>query len=467
MNNSKLITVLSSLTKGEWLSFKKHVLANTSKESDVFTIFDFLYNSKDRLSSIEEVEPIVKKHFKHLTVKVFLNHMSTLFQWLETWLVMQEIAHEKYTFDLTLLKALNRRGHYNLANQVHQKLEKKINDNDAWDTEKSKAKATMLHYQHYSNNPIKYEKGASLFQELIDSYTVWVREQFLLYKVEMHSWGRIQKHDFTCEIKTVNKLASILKRSPLSQAFELLNAIYEDDNIESFMKLFNALLDSQFEVHSESHTIVNLCLIQRFLNFRQKGIKMDDNNTIITKLYDHGLSHGVFSEYGKLASVTFRNIINTLAVIETYEAMEMFILKWAHLANAKDAMSIANIAHAINCFHHEKYDRIPILTRSLEYNGLDEKILVLSLNTIAAFFNRDNEYDFFQHSIDNFGLLLKRNKAKISEKHFKAFKNLIHFIKLLDKTEYKKTINLADYDFLFYRSWCEKMLATRKAALKN
>lgn len=467
MNNSKLITVLSNLSKGEWQSLKKHVLANTSKESDVFSIFTFLYSHKDKISTIEEVEPIVKKHFKHLTVKVFLNHMSTLFQWLETWLVMQEIAHEKYTFDLTLLKALNRRGHYNLANQVHQKLEKKINDNEAWDTEKSKAKAIMLHYQHYSNNPIKYEKGAILYKELIDNYTLYIKEQLLLYKAELHNWGRIQKYDFSEEIMNIDKLSGIFKDSELCMTLHALNDLYEKEDVNALLKLCESLFEGKFEKHSENQTIINFYLIQRILYFRHKGVAMNDSTTIILNLYEYGLHQGIFSEYGKLNVVTFRNIINTMAAFQTYEATALFIDKWVHNVESIDTQSVKKIAYAINCFHHERYEEIPLLTRAIEYNALDEKILVLTLNVIATFINRYKDYEIYITSIENFELLLKRNKSKLSEKQYLSILNLIHFIKKYDKANYSTEIDLSEYKYLFYRSWCEKMLIKRKAAFKK
>ena len=40
----------------------------------------------------------------------------------------------------------------NLANQTQHKIEKTILEHPAQDLEKSKAKATLLHYQYYSNN---------------------------------------------------------------------------------------------------------------------------------------------------------------------------------------------------------------------------------------------------------------------------------------------------------------------------
>jgi hypothetical protein len=467
MFNSKLVSLLSTLNKEEWLSVKKHIHNYTRKESDIYQIFDFFYQNKSKLSTLEAPEIITQKKFPHLTSKVFLNHMSNLFQLIEPWVIQKEMANDKYTLDLYLIKAFNRRGLYNLANQVQNKLEKTLNENECWDIEKSKAKAIMLHYQYFSNNPIKYEKGGPILQEIIQNYGMWVKEKFLAYKAEMHNWGRIQKYDFTCEINAIDQLVQHFKDSGLSNSLDLLNKIYEIDDVQSLIELYYALINGKYESRSEIETIINIYLIQRLLYFKQKGKDIDDTKIMLTNLYNHGLKNGVFFEHGKLSSISFRNILNTISAIQSYEITEAFINEWVDQVNTVDKDSMQKIAIAINCFYHDRYEEIPLLTRAVKCNDGLEKIIVLILNVVSAFMNRDKEYDLYQHSIENFELLLKRNKSKISEKYMLSVTNLIHFIKSMDKSENISKIDLADYDFLLYRSWCEKILTNRKAATKK
>ena len=48
--------------------------------------------------------------------------LSQLFQWCEEWLIIDQLYKDKYLPDLTLLKALNRRGLFNLADQTARRI---------------------------------------------------------------------------------------------------------------------------------------------------------------------------------------------------------------------------------------------------------------------------------------------------------------------------------------------------------
>jgi hypothetical protein len=348
-----------------------------------------------------------------------------------------------------------------LADQVCQKLETKLNAQTQLDIEDNKARATYLHFQYYSNNPIKYKKGASYLKDLVDYYGLSVKEQFLLYKAELHNWGKIQNYDYSTQIKSIGKLSSLLLSSKLSNALMHLNSMFEDNNIVSFDALYNTLISNEFEDHSELQTIINIYLILNAKSIWQKGIAKEDLFSKLGNLYEFAMQKGVYLERGKLSVVTFRNIVQALSAFNDFHFVENFIHRWIDHVNSPHILTTKNLAFAINCFYHEKYEDILTYTRMIEYNEFEEKTLLINLEVIAYFMNRENEYELFNNAITNFENIMKRNKSKFSEKYYLGTINLCDFMKKMDKLDKNKTIDLSQYEYLYYRQWCLKMLEKR------
>jgi hypothetical protein len=161
----KLVQILATLPKDEWPSLKKNILHHTSETSDLFKIFKYMMDHREQLSDIIEIEPIVEKSFKKLGTKVFLNHLSTLYQYTESWLVNEQLNFEDHTFQLILHRALNKRGLYHQANQIADKLEKSYKGKQLLID--LQTLASIYHQSHYSYNPIKYENGAQSFTDVV------------------------------------------------------------------------------------------------------------------------------------------------------------------------------------------------------------------------------------------------------------------------------------------------------------
>ena len=73
MNGNKLIQVLSSLNKEEWIAYRKYLLMHTTEDSDNYRVFAYLQKRKDKLENLPELEEIRSKHFITLNSKSILN----------------------------------------------------------------------------------------------------------------------------------------------------------------------------------------------------------------------------------------------------------------------------------------------------------------------------------------------------------------------------------------------------------
>ena len=120
--SSKLINSLSTLSSKEWSSFRKFLLMNTRDDSDNFKIFKFIQLRKDGMDVLENLDTLRMKYFPKFTGKGFSNVMSRLQLWLEEWMVIEEMRSIKYEKELLLVKATNRRGLYDQADQTARKV---------------------------------------------------------------------------------------------------------------------------------------------------------------------------------------------------------------------------------------------------------------------------------------------------------------------------------------------------------
>lgn len=463
MTRPKLVTFLMYLDKEELVLLKKFILTKTSKESDSFILINYLISRFDKLKDLYEIDKIAKKLFPNSSQKAVLNYLSTLTSWAEEWLAIYQMQTEEYTEDLMLIKWYNRRGNYLLSNHVAHRIEKKIEDENALDLEKVKAKCDLLHFQYYSNNPIKYEKGGKMFDELVANYIELIKSQMFLYLIEMKNLDSIMKSNFHHDFDELSKIIDQLADSEITKFSKSLFDMFTSDEIQFFCTLANLLLNHKIKPKTELHTLVINYLISKALIFYKKG-KLNDKS-LIAKLYNHGLETDAFIRYGKLSTATFHNIIMNLSMTSDFETVNTFIDNWTSRTNSKNIESTKDLARAQNCFYHKKYKEILKLTWRSDFETFNQKNLAQAIHTMATFMNKENDFETYQISINNSVKFLNRNKDKMSEQLFESYTNLFDFIKKMG-IEKPKLVDLNEYEILIFKSWCEEVLASVKYKYK-
>ena len=459
MNSIKLLAVLASLRQDEWNRLRKFILQYSKESSDVVKVFDYFYTYSHRINEIKITDVLVQKYFPHLTKKVFLNYLSTLYYYVEQWLVLNQVESEKHSFDLYLVKAFNQRGLYHLANQNHTKILKSIEKDDTYSLSNSKAKAMLYEEQYYSNNPIKYDEGAKILSDLLEAYFNKIMSHLILYESEMHNWGKIQNYSYKKETEIINQLKEIIPSSELSIALDDVVKMLTSDDVEIYLRMVERVLNEKFE-KGNLQTIVTIYTLRKSNELWSKKVKVPNQIKLIEKLYDFAMTHGVYTDHGKISSPSYRNLIMALSFSQPFQKLKEFNEKWIHKVNSSHPESTKSLSEAIICFYHEKYEKIFVLTRNTEYDDVNEKAYAHSLHLIACFMNRKNEYDLYQNSLTNFESFLLRNKKSFSIKFYKGLRNVCQFMKQYDKT--KNKVDLSQFDFLQFRIWMEKMNDKRK-----
>ncbi len=461
LSQTKLVAVLSLLEKEEWGDLQDFILVKTSAESDLFGVFLFFKAQKETLHQLSETEDVVHRFFPHLTTKVFQNHMSTLFAYTESWLAIREMLTKKYESDLLLLEAYNRRGAYKLANQTYEALSSRLNLEKKHDIAIEMSRHRALIAQYFSNNPIKNEAGGRLYEQLVESGLKSVKEQVLIWLTELYNFGAVTEYDYSALIQTLHSLIPLLPESQLSQDLEKLVCLFSDNDITAFESLLGSLKSNMYREGEFTHTLITLYLIVKGNTLHSMGRL--HNVAAIAELYNIAMESGVLMEKGRISMVRFTNMISALSAIESYGWVEQFITRWIGNVITTDLKASTNLAHALNCFYHEKYKDVIRYTTQTSYGSPDQKLRALTLHVIALFVLRFEDYESFKTQLKNFSLSLQRQKKSLNKKQYFSYYNLVDFLKKMDLSDRKTVnINLSNYNYLVYRTWCEKMLQKKR-----
>ncbi len=440
--------------KNEWADIKRQV-EFYFEDSDTYAVFDHLYKHRHKLENLTSTEEIVKKHFPNMLLKIYLNHLSKLNQIVEDYLVIEETKHEKYTYDLMLLKAQNRRSLYNNADQTMRKIEKKISEQKGFDIENSKALTTLLDSQYYSNNSIKYERGAALLQQLLDTFHAWYKEQSLLYKAELYNWGRIKKHDFSETIDRLDSSIAALADTEISKELELTVSLQQELQVDNLYTIKKHLNDNNYDRKSLLHLIVASYLIAR-TRVAIKTKKTTDVNFLKSN-YTYGLENGVFTDAGKISLPTFSNLVGIICEFSSLEEGDAFIEKWVHQVSTKNIEALTLFSKAKNRFRHERYDEILEYTRYGNFESI-HKIEAQILTLIALIMDKYMSKEIIESTIVNLKITSKRNKQKMSGSKYTGLSNLILFVEKYINDKTKAKIFYESCEDIWHRTWCVKVL---------
>lgn len=452
MATPKFVQFVSSLKKDEWLSFKKIVLGHYSENSDTYRIFKWIHDRKNELDEMGDIIVVASNQFKGMTSKVFLNHLSLLYLLSERWMVYEQLNHEETTFKLILHRNLQVRGLYHLADQHAKQLQKELCDKQ--DMETLWARRAIFHQEYYSFNPIKYKKGAAALSDLMHSTFDYIRHLLSVYQVELVNFGKIQKHNYIDEEEKVLQVMKLLQNSENQPFFDKMYQLIKLDKTEYLEDLKYSLISGIWPKGSLEEVASTIYLIRKTSELYERGSHLPFVE-IITELFAFAMKQGVYTEHGKLAPVTFRNIVGQLSRYQSFDYINDFINEWHIRIAPPHAESTKNICHALNCFKHEKYSDIFNYTRLKQYSDDNAKAIASLLHLIACFMDRVNDYDLYSITLHNFSTYLNRHKNSFSSKFFKGVWNTVDIMKKLD---HEKKVDLCQYETILYREWCEKMV---------
>lgn len=456
---SKLISCLSVLSKEEWTSFRKFLLMKTGEESDNYLLFKAFQKRKSKLTTMKNADKIWREEFGHMSQKAFANLQSRVMNWLEEWLVFYDAQKNKHKQNVELIEAYNKRGLYQLADQIYNKTLKQLEDDES--AENDHIIASLHKVQYFSDNPIKNTIGVPLLEDVVHAHIQWQSKQTSLYLAELHNWGDIKHVEFAIEKELCKQ---IIIQEKLSPAYQLVIKLVAEKDPRYLIELIQELESEKFKEGTNTLIMLfNYCLIY-YMRLYNKG--KIDNPKLFLKLYNTGMINGSFFSNGKIPTRRFHNIVNAISLYVPKKQCDQFIEKWSDQVSTIDLESSKNIALAISCMCYEKYSEMIELLRGTYYEDVTMKIKAGSLLNIALYEEGDEYYDSLHNHLFNFKRQLKRNQSKLSEKFYHASLNLIDFIEKLISQNKSITnkIELVDYPYLMYRSWAKRKLKILKSS---
>ena len=453
----KFIDLLVHLSSNELTSLRKFVLYKSSKDADIFRLYMYLHSHQAKLGSFTDIETLQETVLPTSTIKTVANYLSTLYQWSEVWVQMNQLEEDQYAGRLLELSWLNKRGLYNLANQTAKSMEKEIEEDKQYHVEKVFAKVRMLHLQYWSNNPITHEEGIAMLQDLIDTFSEYTKSTMLMYILEMENLGAIKNHDFNQSILSMEKSIKYLKDTPLTEIMNVAHKMFAQKDMNALLRLKDYLFENQIMQKSELHSQLIDFLRKSVIYHRTSGTNFDQQ--IAKDLINYILNAGALLGQGRVTILAFLNVVNQISVLESYEYVDRFIEAWHLKVHCKNPEANKALNMAINCIYHHRYDEVLALTWRSDFEIFNQKNMAQCMHTMAAFMNRKRDLKLYQNSMFNSKMFIKRNKSKMSERLFISYSNIFE---LMEKLDAGHEVDMSTMGQIIFRTWCEYIVEHKK-----
>lgn len=455
MKYPKLIEGLLFLDKSEWLSLRKYALMYCTETSDNFRLLDQFFRVRGRLADREELSRIKDSQFRGMSTKNFSNLMSRVNQWFEEWLVWHEGKKDDDLRDVELVRILNRRGAYGLADKVYHRVEKRLLGRKTYDKGRNKYLYLLHHYHYFSDNPVKYRRKAEILESLISYYSLQATEQAMMYEIELFNWGGIQQHDYRHEMKLLAGLITIQSDTRMVQIIGMIRRLVFDLDAGALVELKEVLEAGEITPDSEMYILASLYLVT--FSLRLWNSHKTSDAQLIFDIYHYGLHSGVLLKTGKMPFVRFINLITTLGHIQTADQAYDFVDKWKHLVAGEDAVAIQSVAYAQLKFVEEKYHEINPLLLGVKCESEAGKLRHSVLEIIGLYTDEHRNYSLLHNRIQNYKRVLRTYGNKRSNLTHQSLLNFAKVLELLVKREFARIrIQLEDYNPVVYKNWLEK-----------
>jgi len=449
----KLFEAFHFLETNEWTSLSRYLMMQTGSDTDNYRLFKLLYKNKASLTDEGLSEKIRTKHFSKLNPKAYSNLLSKIFSWFEEWFAVEIFKMEAYEKELMLIKGYNQRGFFKQANKVANRLESRIKKKQL-DIGDNAALVRLYDAQYYSSNPIKDNKGNSLFNDFLNSHLDEITERSFKCLIEIGNRERTHHEDNKKFVNTLSQIVKTTEPTPLSKILVIAQKALTSKNMYAFNALKEELESDTIDPQSDLFLV--LCIYLRKTASAIWHNKYKGDVSFIYDCYQLNLKAFDKNKNQKLMPAFLFNSVSTLGAFLDYKQTDAFILKWIDKIHTKHKESALKYCQALNAFRHEKYKVIPELLQGLEFDQLVYKYVSGALLIIAQY--KLDEEDLTFTLVHNFKKQLKRNYKSIPKNTALRLSNLIEVIILLQKAKYDRKIKIDfdQYEPFFFKTWVLK-----------
>lgn len=459
MQQSKLIQILSTLTKKEFKEFQLYVSSpffNKNQNLQAFLEYLSTYQS-DFFSPKLNKETFFKKHFpgEEFEEQKLRYLQSDLTKLLEDFIAYSEFSKDTFRKKYYLSQAFN---HRNLDKYFLQELDAIRSLND-----QSPFRDSIYYFNQHQFSELAYQYTSekrnrafdSSLQEVIDNLEITYLARGFRYYCEMINRRNILSVQYNLSFfdQMVRYLGNeLFDDVPAIRIYRLIHiSLTEPDNMQNYRDLLSELEKSgHLFKHAEQRGMYvfaqNFCI--RRINHGEEGALRE-----IFELYKMMVDRDLIYEGSYVSQPDFKNIVTTGLRLNEVEWVSSFIEEFRGKLNPEFSENAYTYSMAWVHFTRREYDKALRMLLRVEFNDvyyhLDSKSLLMKV------YYEMNEFDAFFSLVDAFKIYLRRNKF-ISDSQRETYHNFILLINKMMKVKWgKNEMSLALY---------EEILQTRPAA---
>lgn len=466
MYNSKLVTLLKTLSPAERRRFKKWInspIHNPNKT--ISKLYDF-FESRDVFTP-RSLQP-TRAHqylfgeapFSDLEIRRL---MSEFLEVLEAFLVYESRQEDKVGWHLELAQLYHNRQLTSNAEKHLDMAEACLNispvRNAAWHLQ-----SYRIQEERFRQNPMVRD-GASNLQEVGDSLSYFFAAELLRNACIATSHAAVYKADYRqpyLDIILQNAAAGAYASIPLVQLYyHCYCCLAEPDRTEHFFSLKQMLPQASTLLTALECRVIFLIGI----NYCIRRMNTDGHSFLreAFDLYKEGLERNIFLESGVLSRFTFKNIASAALALGESEWTAHFIAQYAPLLPADFRQSYERFCLAKLHYLRKEHETVQDLLQQLESDDifleLDARLLLMKV------YMETQAWRLLQSFLTSFERYVRRKK-KLSY-HAPLYLNIIHFTQriLLWRSE-KRTFSLEELEQLRQQIRETKPLSERDWLLK-
>ncbi len=450
MKNSKLIVFLNQFSSDELKDLTQFIKMNSINRPNILIFLNYLKKHHPTFppSKIQK-EYIAEKLFPNEknNLKKVKNLVHQLIQFIEKFLIIQELNAQEKTKDFLLLEALRRK-------KLDKYFFKKIDS-----IEQKWTKKTVPGFEHLHDcyrlkqmqliHPNYYDESASaispkiMIKHILEYATVASLYWFI---GDYHTKRNVcypNDKNLDDSLKLLSNLVfNEQDQVPQIKFLKQLLEITLNENFEDYPKIKKIFFDN-IDLYSESEKTQ---LLSYLIQVCYRSYKKGNKNALEEHfaLYKDALKRELIIENGFIAGYLFQNIVNIACAAKKIKWAEEFLLQYAHFIHLKEKKDTILLCKAIIYFENEEYTNV--LNELAQLTTLQNSIYGIRTRSIQlrAYYKLGNYEETFYNLTQSFQKYLNIHKSLAQD----IKENCCNFINFIKKMQKAKNNNFEDLTLL-------------------
>ena len=454
--SKKLIQLLSTFSKKEWIECRKHIIAQYEVGSCQAELYHFLSNSRHRLNdrSIERAQNfIIHAPKTNRSLKTVKNSLYSLTKEVENFLVYDDLKENRGGLDyqVRLARLFSQRQLRDYHSVLCKKIENLIGShNSFWDDF-----YLLGHYHHhyFFNIPKTNKQKKILLMRIITLFDKRTQKLSLLYNTEMKNRERLRKEDWSSMFLDIH----ISDNS--DPIIMLLDNLYTMNSDPGDIGQINYLVKSYFDINEQLPQEIRQFILLHLINLAMHFVKEGHSafGQKLLELYQFGLEKGILLYDNKLSESSFLNIVDIFSKLSDRTQTEQIITKWFSSVDSIYQKEISKLGVAYLNFSEKKYlevieAKLPTPATNINF-CLRVRWLELC-STYEVYGNEDRTLEKIE-ALNNF---LHYRRKILSKEIILGSRNLITAIKLLmyepDPKKFKDFVDSTEH--IIFKWWLDQ-----------